>query len=177
MASKGRRERKTARYAALLAALEAEGKRLYHNATLSWPYNEIPDGMDEVAWGAWYLSVEDELYNLNMNMYDPAWIDGRIALRYGKVYTWGRGGRTCAPEDWIRQNGGSSFNVKGPGDLMEGRGRAEGWRLLVDMRAWNEYVKDFCSEENIFEVIRGPIDEAVGRKRQAALELARMLTI
>ena len=177
MASKGRRERKTARYAALLAALEAEGKRLYHNATLSWPYNEIPDGMYEVAWGAWYLSVEDELYNLNMNMYDPAWIDGRIALRYGKVYCWGRGGRTCAPEDWIRQNGGSSFNVKGPEYLMEGKTRAEGWQLFADMKEWNDYVVSFCSRANILNVVMESVNEAVEQDRAARRELARMLTI
>lgn len=177
MASKGRRERKAARYAALLAALEAEGKRLYHNATLSWPYNDIPDGMEDVAWTAWNFYVEDTLHDLNHGAYDPEYIEGRIERRYGNVYCWGRGGRTCAPEDWIRQNGGSSFNVKGPEYLMEDRSRAEGWRLLADMRVWNEYVKAFCSRENVLEIVMPDVEEAVERKKEKSRELARMLTI
>jgi len=177
MVSKGRRERKAGQYSALMNALESERDKTYHNAHVYWPYEGIPDGMEDVAWEAWNLYVSDSLQDLNHGAYDNEYIEGYIAERYGKVYTWGRGGRTCAPSSWIRQNGGSSFNVKGPEDLMDGRSRAEGWRLLADMKAWNDYVASFCSKANILEVIRDSLDEAMEEERKAALELARMLTI
>jgi len=172
-----RKARKAAQYDALLAALEAEGKRLYHNATLSWPDNDIPDGMEDVAWGAWNCYADLSTDDINHGRYDSGFIESYIASRYGNVYTWGRGGRTCAPEGWIRQNGGSSFNVKGPEYLMEDKTRAEGWQLLADMKEWNDYVTSFCSRANILEVIRDSLDEAMEEKMQAASELARMLTI
>jgi len=133
--------------------------------------------MEELAWQAWNLYVEAELSDINGRMGDPHYIEGYIAARYGNVYCWGRQGATCAPKGWIREGGGSSFNVKRPEDLMEGRGRAEGWRLLADMRVWNEYVKAFCSRENVLEIVMPDVEEAIERKKEKSRELARMLTI
>ena len=67
--------------------------------------------------------------------------------------------------------------MKHPTDLMEGKGRAEGWRLLADMRAWNEYVAAFCSRENVLEVVMPAVEDAMEEKKEKARELARMLTI
>ena len=177
MGGRGRRNKRADQYSWLLDALEEERQRTYHNAHVYWPYEKIPDGMEDLAWEAWNFYVEDTLHDLNHGDCDSHYIEGYIADRYGKVYTWGRSGATCAPSDWIRMGGGSSFNVMNASDLMEGKGRAEGWRLLADMRSWNEYVAVFCGKENILEVIMPAVEDAMEEKKEKARELARMLTI
>ena len=172
-----RKTRKAAQYNALLDALEVERDNIYHNARVNWPYEEIPDGMEDIAWACWNLYVEGTLIDLNYGAYDSGYIEGYIADVYGCVTCWGRGGATCAPKGWIREGGGSSFSVQRADALMEDRRRAEGWKLLADMRAWNEYVKVFCSRENVLEAVMPAVEDAMERKREKARELAYMLTI
>lgn len=73
---------------------------LYHNATPRYP--RLNDQESEIfeSWFSDYATFEIMDF----------WKDHPIA-QYGRVYTWGRGGRTLAPDDLIRTHGGSSFSI------------------------------------------------------------------
>lgn len=171
-----RKERKAAQYQALIAALDAEMDKIRHNAEVRFPYEKIPKGLGDYARDLFQEYAGWEIDDINNSMGDPHYIEGYIAKRYGKVYCWGRSGATCAPRSWIREGGGSSYSARYGDDLMDGKGRAEGWRLLADMRAWNEYVASFCSKENILEMVRPQIEEKIEEQEEEARALARLLT-
>ena len=175
-----RKERKAAQHQALIDALDAEAAKIRHNAEVQFPYEKIPKGLEDYAWGVFQDYASDVIRDIDESRYDSGYIEGYIAKRYGKVYTWGRNGATCAPLSWIREGGGLSYSAKRGEDLMDGRSRAYGWRLLADMRAWNEYVAGFCSKENILEVVMPQIEEKLEEKleeqKEEARALARLLT-
>lgn len=66
-----------------------------------------------------------------------------LISRYGKLYTYGRGGRTLAPADLIRQRGGSSFSIRADeiadewsiNDLIE---------LILIVESFNKFVSEWC---------------------------------
>lgn len=69
---------------------------------------------------------------------------GQPTYRYVvRVYTWGRGGRTCAPLAWVNQHGGSRFSMKDAGDFE--LCYAKQIELLRCVEAFRVYVKEFCN--------------------------------
>lgn len=62
---------------------------------------------------------------------------------YGKLYTWGRGGATLAPDDLIRQGGGSSFSCSHGG--LEDLDREQQTELCLIVEAFNKYVENTCA--------------------------------
>ena len=80
---------------------------LYHNATVNHPYTE-----DESYWD-WFqdtASFEIEYIQEGGAYGSSAW--NYTSDWYGKLYQYGRGGRTLAPEDLIRTGGGSTYSVR-----------------------------------------------------------------
>lgn len=61
---------------------------------------------------------------------------------FGKVYQWGRGGRTLAPDGLIKQGGGSSFCIND--DFLYGWNIASIVELTLVVEAFNAYVEAWC---------------------------------
>ena len=62
---------------------------------------------------------------------------------YGKLYQYGRGGRTLAPADLVRTRGGSSFGVLE--DYPEERSIEACVRLIQVLESFNRYVGEWCA--------------------------------
>ena len=64
----------------------------------------------------------------------------RIA-EYGKLYSWGRGGRTLAPNDLVYTGGGSSFSLKAD---CNDRSIADCMDLIRVIESFNAHVERWC---------------------------------
>lgn len=101
---------------------------LYHNATPNYP--RIKDNEAEIFENWFYDIANFEIMDF--------WRDHEIA-EYGRVYSWGRGGKTIAPDDLIKTHGGSGFSINTE--------IAEEWPIskLIDLiriiESFNSYVK------------------------------------
>lgn len=60
---------------------------------------------------------------------------------YGKLYQWGRGGRTLAPVDLVRQGGGSSFSIAT--DVSE-KSISDCIELIRIVESFNRCVESWC---------------------------------
>ncbi len=88
---------------------------------------------------------------------------------YGKLYQWGRGGRTLAPGDLIHQGGGSSFGVRdGYADKLP---IADVVRLVQVLESFNARVGAWCASvpEQWAEIVKERRAEVrAERKRELA---------
>ena len=75
------------------------------------------------------------------------WLVQRIT-EYGKLYAWGRGGRTLAPDQLISQRGGGAFKIKGNSEFTD-MSNADITDMIQVIEAFNKYVKDWNSSESI----------------------------
>lgn len=145
----------------LIDLLENELQNLYHNATLSYVSTDSDFEADLLE-----QSVNERCqYEISDLKYTFPEI-----LEYGKVYQWGRGGRTLAPIDLIRQRGGSSFSIKNVDDLD-----LDYWsmkKLYKTLKKFNQLVNQFCQNvakdelERIREMYQDEIKENKDKKRQ-----------
>lgn len=152
---------------ALLKRLDNALRELYHNATPNHPRN-VPESLWETYNTAFNMWAECEIDYIQSGFAHTAKEYKRFArlgvypceavLRearivqllenMGKLYTWGRGGRTLAPNGLINQRGGSSFSVKSASHF-------EDWcnaalvELVQQVEAFNEYVERWNSCENL----------------------------
>lgn len=62
-------------------------------------------------------------------------------VQYGKVYSWGRGGRTVAPIDMISRRGGSSYSIKQFD--TEDMSLEKMVDMILVVEAFNEYVREW----------------------------------
>lgn len=62
---------------------------------------------------------------------------------FGKLYTWGRGGRTLAPADFIRQGGGSRFSIRE--DYADELSAAACVDLIRVLESFNAHVAAWCN--------------------------------
>lgn len=62
---------------------------------------------------------------------------------FGKLYQWGRGGRTLAPKYLVKQHGGSSFSIKD--DYAEEMNPAACVDLIGVLESFNRYVGAWCT--------------------------------
>lgn len=81
------------------------------------------------------------------------WLVSRIT-EYGKLYQWGRGGRTVAPNQLVSQRGGSSFRIKSAYDLYMDMTKTEITDMIQVLEAFNHYVRDWNSEETMQKLYR-----------------------
>lgn len=85
---------------------------------------------------------------------------------YGKLYQWGRGGRTLAPDDLITQHGGSSFSIR---DVVDDKSIAYLVELIQIVESFNAYVSAWCDSvpEQWAEIERErKAEERAERKRE-----------
>lgn len=120
----------------LTRLVESELERLYHNATLSYVETDSDYECDLVHS---QLNSEIECAFSDIKYTCPK------ILNYGKVYSWGRGGRTVAPEDLIKQRGGSSFSIKTIEDLE--MSPLEFRELYKTLNEFNNMVEEFCKHQ------------------------------
>lgn len=97
-------------------------------------------------------------------------------LEHGKLYSWGRGGRTLAPDGLINQHGGSSFSIKQYD--CEDMSNADAVVLIQAVEAFNAYVASWCSKANLVELFKERISEARAELRhELAQERRRTLSL
>jgi hypothetical protein len=61
----------------------------------------------------------------------------RAVEMFGKLYTWGRGGRTVAPDGLVKQHGGSSFSLRtDAGEEMNAERLTEAVRVAESFGDW-----------------------------------------
>ena len=72
-----------------------------------------------------------------LNRHNALW---ECITDYGTLYQWGRGGRTLAPEDLIKQCGGDSFRIREP----EGDNETL-TRMIQIVESFNRYVSNWCA--------------------------------
>lgn len=164
----------------LVSRLETAFQNIYHNATLG--YWKAPEDCkdffsSELQWEILqdhFSWIVDEINDTSGHDHD--YIEQYIARDYGKVYTYGRGGRTCAPKSWIHTGGGSTFNVSMP--ETDDLSRTAILRLALDVEAWNEYVKAECSSENIAEILgQAYADAKEANEEELKEKLTHLVTI
>lgn len=144
----------------LFDALNAALADMHHNAKCRyWRYN------DGDAFWQWFndmasfevdymqggLGMTAGEYKRELKKYRPSeryyWLVSEFCANYGSLNTWGRSGGTLAPEKLVNMRGGSSFSiVQYDYDDMP---VSEACELLAQVTAFNSYVREWCSAENI----------------------------
>jgi hypothetical protein len=165
------RKRKIAQRALIVSRMERAFVAVYHNATIH-AYGAGPKDIEEYLsddkqWeelSFHFSSLIDDV-NGNAKYKEHGYIDQYIAREYGVVCTYGRGGATCAPEQWMSRRNSSSAAIPVTDDM----GRPAILKLALDVEDWNDYVKAECSKESIDYVLRYAYDQA---KESAMEELA-----
>ena len=92
---------------------------------------------------------------------------------YGKLYTWGRGGRTLAPDRLIKQRGGSSFSInEAYADELTAADTVE---LIRVVESFNRYVESWCNglPEQWREHCADEDAQALAEKRAASVRKAK----
>lgn len=129
--------------AQLDALLQAELDALYHNATFK---NNLYCETDSEA-----QLVDQIIQDSNLDAIADLKYTCPKILHYGRVFQWGRGGRTLAPEGLINIGGGSQFSIKSVEDLE--LSVSETRSLITTLRAFNQLVRDY-SHSIIDDTIR-----------------------
>jgi len=118
----------------LCKALQVELDRLYHNATPNYP--TIDSDYEQDLFDSCFSDhCSMEIADLKYTLPD--------VLDYGKVYTWGRGGRTVAPDGLVNQRGGSTFSIKEADYVIEEYGAWKARSLIKVLREFNDMVVGF----------------------------------
>lgn len=99
------------------------------------------------------------------------WLVSRIN-DYGKLYTWGRGGRTLAPDGLISRRGGGSFRCKGADNFSDYSNGAI-TELVAIIEAFNSYVGKWCSADNLASMWQ---EEARFQAEQLKVEAGEVLS-
>jgi hypothetical protein len=94
-------------------------------------------------------------------------------LDYGKLYTWGRGGRTLAPDGLINSRG-AGFSIKKADDFSE-YSREAIVDLIKAIDAFNEYILNWCSKKNLSYMWREHCDNKKDDLKSEAIEARKEL--
>lgn len=116
----------------LISRLQESLDNLYHNATVNYP--TLEGEYEQELFQGWFEgTVRFELEDLEHDS-----VHGELVKKYGKVYQYGRGGRTVSPRDFMTIRG----NVKRVESLdLE---PFEARRLIKQIDAFNESVSSWC---------------------------------
>jgi len=141
----------------LIEKLQSELERTYHNATLKSKLTCDSDYECDLVEEQVRFECKDAIQNIRYEF--PA------ILNYGKVYTWGRGGRTLCPEGLIIQRGGCSFRVKSVEDLEMTYHELR--TLLKVLTEFNDKVESFCNTvtDSAIEFIREEYAEQIEKNK------------
>jgi len=146
----------------LKESLQEELYRTYHNATLNSNLTCESDYESDLVQSQVEMECSEALSDLKYSYPE--------ILSYGKVYSYGRGGRTLAPESLIDSGGGVSFRVKEVENLELSYNEMR--KLLRVLTKFNDLVEDFCKNviDSSIEFIREEhskdIEENKDKKRQ-----------
>lgn len=89
---------------------------------------------------------------------------------YGKLYTWGRGGRTLAPDNLVSQRGGSPFRLRE--DYADEMSNRELVRFIQTVESFNAYVTEWCeSVPDMWHEYKSEMDADLAE--ETAKEMAR----
>lgn len=137
--------RKQIQHNAIRARAATALANLYHNATPRYPCLDGEAGERFQDWFEFAAQSEIE-YIAGGGAYSGEYHEdrqpwGRIS-EYGRLYQWGRGGRTVAPEDLIQQRGGSSFSIRE--DYADGLPVRDVVKLIQIVESFNSYVSAWC---------------------------------
>lgn len=169
-----KRTRKIAHRLLLQGKVETLLRSCYHNATLgSWNVSNEKIFSPEDQWEEVNFYLEMTLNDINANRLIPEYIEGRISRDWGAVSTFGRGGRTCVPNEWIELGGNRFFNNPQLSDLP----RSKLWKLLIDIPEWNGYVKSVCSSKNLQSIIDERYTMLKEERDENMRNYAQLLTI
>jgi hypothetical protein len=92
---------------------------------------------------------------------------------YGKLYQWGRGGRTLAPKDLIRQGGGGSFSIRE--DYADELPAVAVVDLIRVVESFNATVESWCAGvPEMWREYCAELDSAERDERKAARKLAKI---
>jgi hypothetical protein len=85
----------------------------------------------------------------------------RVREEFGELYQWGRGGRTLAPKDLVKQRGGSSFAMIE--DAFDEKSIAATVDVVLILESFNAYVESWCKgvPEMWREHVREEADEGL----------------
>lgn len=93
------------------------------------------------AYAHYYARKCIKTCNLERAKYAPwEW----VGSKFGKIYTYGRGGRTLAPEQCIRTRGGSGFSIMSIDDFSDERGKEWLTQAIQILESFNSYVAAWC---------------------------------
>lgn len=156
----------------VIARLETALENVYHNATIDYPslddddlfsadfegwlQGEVESAFDNIQsydkWGSnrrsvfckrWGQQEIPKKYVRRSNLLNPDRLYG--INEYGPIYSYGRGGRTVAPEQWTNRHGGSSFSIKKAEDMTDRWTYDSVVQLVLLVEAFNAHVEDFCN--------------------------------
>jgi hypothetical protein len=91
----------------------------------------------------------------------------RTRHEFGKLYQWGRGGRTLAPNDLIKQGGGSLFSIRE--DALDEFSISNCVDAIQILESFNAYVESWCEWvpelwREHYEELRAEANEANARE-------------
>lgn len=170
---------------ALLDRLDCALKDMYHNATLHIPMSiDDPNGkffeyLTEA--GSWEIEYIEEGLGTSRKEWKKQerlgfthneryfWLVSRIT-EYGKLYQWGRGGRTVAPDELVNQRGGSGFRIKDSSDFEE-TSNSDLTDTIQVVEAFNHYVKAWCSAKSIQSTYDTYLEEIEERESERIAKL------
>jgi hypothetical protein len=95
---------------------------------------------------------------------------------YGKLYQWGRGGATLAPDHLIQSRGGSGFSIK-KSDHFEDSGIARIVDTILILESFNAYVTLVCSKKSIQSCYNEAETERIAEREMELREYAHNLTL
>lgn len=133
----------------IIDRLNAELGNLYHNATPDYSIG-VPDALLNEYEEEFNFWAECEIDFIKTDLELMTKNGSKVAAKitdYGKIYTWGRGGRTLAPEKLINQRGGSSFSIKQYD--YDDISISDALELMEVLEAFNAYIKDWNSKQNL----------------------------
>jgi hypothetical protein len=143
--------------------LQAELDRMYHNATPDFP--TIDDDYEQDLFQSYFedycrYSIDDleaELPDLE---------------RYGKLYAYGRGGRTLSPDGLMIRRGSSQDCIRKV-DEIEFLDGFEYKRLYKTLKQfndlvieWNKSIKEWWTDTKEYNNLQAEIDKHKGKKRR-----------
>lgn len=169
----------------ILDRLDSALKDLYHNATPHFSMDiDDPDGKffeDFCERGSWEIEYISEGLGLTPKEWKKAiklgfphneryfWLVSRIT-EYGKLYQYGRGGRTVAPCELIKLGGGSNFRILGS-SYFESASKADIVDLIQVLEAFNHYVERWNSQESILDMYKDFQEQEAERELERVANL------
>lgn len=135
--------------------LQDELNKIYHNATLHGKLIAESDFESDLVDSELRFRIEMSFEDLKLELPE--------IFNYGKVYQYGRGGRTVCPEKLV--SGGVYWRIKKVTDLE--MTASELRTLLKVLKKFNALVRDFCSSvtDSVIEDIRLEYAEDIAKNK------------